>query len=244
MPELWLAFAAGMVSSLHCIGMCGPVVMGCIAPKPVQISLNGIAAMSTKSSTITPHLLYNSGRVISYSLIGIAAGLIGSAAILSPRLQSGFGIVLGSLMIFMAFLQMKPKQATKNDGLAKRLLTSVTNSHSPDAKFLIGFLTPLLPCGLLYGMAAQAAATSSPLSGAAIMGAFAFGSAPALLLAGVLSGMLSIKIRKMGTTFAAILLIVMGTLTIARGIGFYKGPQLFHSEKESCCGSSSQISNH
>src|SRR5689334_19403921 len=102
MLELWLAFAAGILSSLHCVGMCGPIVMGCIAPRPVQISFSGNTGMMvTKVSAVTPHLLYNSGRIISYTLIGMAAGVIGSAALFSPQMQSAFSIILGLLMILM-----------------------------------------------------------------------------------------------------------------------------------------------
>ncbi len=239
MPELWLALAAGLLSSLHCVGMCGPIVMGCVAPRPIQISLSGNTAIAvTKSSTITPHLLYNSGRVISYAMIGMAAGLIGSAALLSPVLQSGFGIALGSLMIVMALLQMNiyPKffHREQKNSLPQRIFLSIKESKAFEAKFLIGFLTPLLPCGLLYGMAAQAAASSSPVTGAMEMGAFALGAVPALVVTGLLSGMIGAKIRKLGTTFAALLIIVMGLLTIARGAGIYHGTMLFQPEQHTC----------
>jgi sulfite exporter TauE/SafE len=239
MVELWLAFFAGMLSSLHCIGMCGPIVMGCIAPRPVEISIAGSsAAISTKASMVAPHLLYNSGRVVSYSMIGMAAGLIGSAALISARLQSGFGIALGSLMIIMALFQMNiyPKFFRKGKGIffSHKILSSIKESKASEAKFLIGFLTPLLPCGLLYGMAAHAAASSSPVTGAVEMGVFALGSAPALLVTGLLSGMIGARIRKFGTTFATVLIIIMGILTIARGAGIYQGASFFQNEEHIC----------
>jgi len=239
MLELWLAFASGIFSSLHCVGMCGPVVMGCIAPRPVQISLAGnTGAVASKASAISPHLLYNSGRVISYSVIGMAAGFIGSAALLSPRLQSAFGIAFGSVMIVMALFQMNiyPKffHKEKKNSIPQRIFSSIKGSNASEAKFLIGFLTPLLPCGLLYGMAAHAAASSSPVTGAMEMGAFAFGSVPALLVTGLASGMIGTRIRKFGTTFAAILLIAMGLLTIARGAGIYHGITIFGHEEHLC----------
>jgi sulfite exporter TauE/SafE len=196
------------------------------------------AAIMTKGSAITPHLLYNSGRVISYSMIGMAAGFIGSAALISPGLQSGFGIALGSLMIVMTLFQMNvfSKFARKENkaSLSQKIFSSIKSSKAFEAKFLIGFLTPLLPCGLLYGMAAQAAASSSPVTGAMVMGAFAFGSAPALLVTGLLSGMIGVRIRKLGTTFAALLIIVMGLLTIARGAGLYHGAIVFGHEEHVC----------
>lgn len=239
MLELWLAFFAGMLSSMHCIGMCGPIVMGCVTDRPVEISISGsTAAFTTKATAIAPHLLYNSGRVISYSMIGMAAGFIGSAALISARLQSGFAIAFGALMIVMALFQMNayPKifRREKKNGFAGKIFSQVKTSKASEAKFLIGFLTPLLPCGLLYGMAAHAAASSSPVIGAMEMGAFAFGSAPALLVLGLFSGMIGARIRKLGTTFAAVLLIMMGLLTIARGAGIYHGASLFQYEEHMC----------
>lgn len=242
MLELWLAFFAGILSSLHCVGMCGPIVMGCVAPRPVEISIIGsTAAYPSKVSAAAPHVLYNTGRIISYSMIGMLAGFIGSAAILSPRLQSGFSIALGSLMVFMALFQMdiyprliRKEQNPPRRTFVQKIFSQIKNSKASEAKFLIGFLTPLLPCGLLYGMAAHAAASSSPVTGALEMGAFAFGSAPALLIAGLFAGMVGARIRKFGTTFAAILIIVMGLLTIARGAGMYHGSFLLQHEEHLC----------
>jgi len=85
-------------------------------------------------------------------------------------------------------------------------------------------------------MAAAAAATLSPITGAATMGAFAVGSIPALVATGLLSGAIGSRIRLFGTRFAVVLLIIMGILTIGRGAGFYKGGALFQSEEEPCCG--------
>ncbi|MDP4219986.1 MAG: sulfite exporter TauE/SafE family protein [Bacteroidota bacterium] len=239
MLELWLAFLAGTLSSLHCIGMCGPIIMGCVAPRPIQISVSGnSAAFGSKAVAITPHLLYNSGRVLSYSMIGMIAGLVGSAALLSTALQMGFSIALGSMMIVMALFQLNiyPKlfRKERKDSFTKKFFSTIQSSKASEAKFLIGFLTPLLPCGLLYGMAAHAATSSSPVTGALEMGAFAFGSVPALMVTGLLSGAIGVRIRKYGTIFAAVLLVVMGLLTIARGAGIYRGATLLPFEQHVC----------
>ncbi|MEP7234322.1 MAG: sulfite exporter TauE/SafE family protein [Ignavibacteriota bacterium] len=239
MVELWLVFLAGILSSLHCVGMCGPIVAGCITPIPIQIvGAGGAGLVSSRVSAITPHLLYNGGRVISYSIIGTAAGLVGSAALLSPRLQSGFGIVFGFVMVAMALFQMnlypKRKQVVREVSLAQKIFSSVRSLNQYEGKFLVGFLTPLLPCGLIYGMAAHAATSSSPVFGAIEMGVFALGSVPALLVVGLLSGMIGARIRKLGTTFAALLILVMGLLTIARGLGIYHGVSVFQYGEHLC----------
>jgi sulfite exporter TauE/SafE len=242
MAELWLAFVGGFVSSMHCVGMCGPIVIGCVSSQPIEISLTSVSAtsISTKihSLQFMPHLLYHSGRLISYSIIGAIAGFIGSTAIFSISLQAGFGIAFGMIMIATALFQMNiyPKIINTPNKISfiQKIFSQIRSSTAFEAKFLIGFLTPLLPCGLLYGMTAHAAASLSPVTGAFEMGAFAFGAVPALALTGMLSGAIGVRIRKFGSNFAAILLIIMGLLTVARGAGIYHGS--FIHEVEHVCG--------
>ena len=139
MLDLWLAFITGILSSLHCIGMCGPIVMGCVtSQKPVQISLSGGTTIeSSKVGLFTPHLLYNSGRVISYSIVGVTAGFIGAGALISSGLQSGFSMVLGSIMILMALFQMNllPQNLLwkQNKGFLNRMISDVVHSKAPEA---------------------------------------------------------------------------------------------------------------
>lgn len=243
MDTLWFAVVTGFLSSLHCIGMCGPIVVGYVSQRPVQISMPGGAASSvTRVVSIAPQLVYNLGRVISYSLIGAVAGFIGATTVISRDIQDIVSIVLGTIMILFALAQLgifrgllKGAGKKGGNGMITNFLTGITRSAGLDSRFILGLMTPLLPCGLLYGMAMVAAATLSPIAGAATMGAFAIGSIPALVAAGLLSGVIGSRIRLFGTRFAVLLLMIMGILTIGRGAGFYKGGALFQSEEEPCC---------
>ncbi|HEY6172354.1 MAG TPA: sulfite exporter TauE/SafE family protein [Candidatus Kapabacteria bacterium] len=243
MDTLWIAVVTGFLSSLHCIGMCGPIVVGYVSQRPVQISMPGGATSSIlRVSSIAPQLVYNLGRVISYSLIGALAGFLGATTLISRNIQDVVSIVLGSIMILFALAQLgvfrrlvKRTGRKERKGIITNFLSGVTRSGGLDSRLILGLMTPLLPCGLLYGMAAVAAATLSPITGAATMGAFAIGSIPALVAAGMLSGVIGSRIRLFGTRFAVVLLIIMGILTIGRGAGFYKGGALFQSEEEPCC---------
>lgn len=243
MDTLWLAVVTGFLSSLHCIGMCGPIVVGYVSQRPVQISLSGGAASSVaRVSSIAPQLVYNLGRVISYSLIGALAGFLGATTLISSDIQDVVSIVLGSIMILFALAQLgtfrgflKGVGKKRGNGMITNFLSGITRSGGLDSRFILGLMTPLLPCGLLYGMAMAAAATLSPIAGAATMGAFAIGSIPALVATGLLSGVIGSRMRLFGTRFAVLLLIIMGILTIGRGAGFYKGGALFQSDEEQCC---------
>lgn len=243
MDTLWLAVVTGFLSSLHCIGMCGPIVVGYVSQRPVQISMPGGATSSiAKVSSIAPQLVYNLGRVISYSMIGALAGFLGATTLISNNVQDVVSIVLGTIMILFALAQLgifrgllKGIGKKGGNGIITNFLSGITRSGGLDSRFILGLMTPLLPCGLLYGMAMAAAATLSPIAGAATMGAFAIGSIPALVATGLLSGVIGSRIRLFGTRFAVLLLIIMGILTIGRGAGFYKGGALFQSAEEPCC---------
>ncbi len=239
MPELWLAFITGLVSSLHCVGMCGPMISGCFAGQvqatPVTIDLPGVKKRRF-ADVVIPQSLYHGGRFISYAMIGMIAGGLGSFLFISDSLRQTVAIVLGALMIVASLFQMN-FFSLKGTSLVGRkitnVLTALTRSDLKESKLLLGLVTPLLPCGLLYGMVLQAAATHSPVSGALVLGSFALGTVPAL--AGVVAVIerLSLRIRKYGSTIAAIFIMVMGIVTICRGLGIYHDP--FTPAEKSCC---------
>jgi uncharacterized protein len=219
--------------------MCGPIITGYVAQKPIAISLpDGRSETVSSTLSLTSHVMYHTGRIISYSLIGAMAGLAGAAIMIGSTFQSTVSIILGIFMIVFGLGQLgliKVKRKSGKESIGTRVLSSLSKSAGVESRLILGLLTPLLPCGLLYGMAAAAAATNSPFSGALTMGAFALGSVPALFAAGLMASTLGSKFKLFGTRFAVILLIIMGLLTIGRGAGFYKGGALFSSEKESCC---------
>lgn len=241
MPELLLAFAAGIFSSMHCVGMCGPIVMGCSTASSVHtIQIEGIgngSAISTRNSFIIPQAFYHIGRIISYATLGIFAGLFGVAVVLSSSIQRPVTIGLGVLMIFAALFQLdviKISWQKNRKGKMLGILSSIIKSSSAESRFLVGLLTPLLPCGLLYGMVIHSAALNSPLLGAASMSSFALGAVPALLALATVSNKVSAKLRKNGTRVAAGFIIAMGIITILRGAGVYTDP--FNTHSDSSCG--------
>lgn len=184
MPELSLlaAFLVGLLGGAHCVGMCGGIV----------------AAMSLQGGVRQPfgmHLGYNLGRILSYTLAGALAGLIGSAAFLSDRLlplQQGLyvlaQVVLILLGLYLAGLNRAVLVLERAGGaLWARLqphLGRMLPIRSPVQAVLAGGLWGWLPCGLVYSVLVSALASGSWLEGAALMFAFALGTLPNLLAMG------------------------------------------------------------
>ncbi len=168
---LTAAVAAGVITSLHCAGMCGPLACT-VCLKPCGRGSHTAAAG------------YHLARTASYGLVGLGAGLIGRP--LADLLDAG-GTRTMAWIFVLFFLAI----AT---GLDKRLrlplpaspaarLLAPAGKHGPlAASATLGFFTPLLPCAPLYLVVAAAALSGSALTGAGIMLAFAAGTIPLLWL--------------------------------------------------------------
>jgi len=92
-------------------------------------------------------------------------------------------------------------------------------SPTIESKFYIGFLTPLLPCGLLYSAFIIAAASGSALQGAATMALFGIGIVPALVIVGFVSTFFRLRLRTWGDKLAATTIVLMGIMMLMRGLG-------------------------
>ena len=162
------ALVAGLITSIHCAGMCGP--LACAACTKSQGSGSAPAA-----------LVYHGTRILSYGVLGLLAGSIGRAV--SDVLLGG-----GTRWLTWAFVAFFVIVAT---GLDKRLRIPVAGAWmanalgGQDAVFaraaMLGTLTPFIPCGPLYLMLAASALAGSAWAGAAVMAAFAVGTVPLIL---------------------------------------------------------------
>ncbi|HKJ91452.1 MAG TPA: sulfite exporter TauE/SafE family protein [Oceanipulchritudo sp.] len=170
----WPAFLAGVVTSLHCAGMCGPLACY-IAPRP-----------GSPSSFATVASLYQIGRLLSYTLIGALAGGLGMITLgwvdLYQHSLSRFlpwVLVLFFLLVAFRLDRLFPKPAFLVPwiGRAQRKAQSLPR---PLSGLLIGLLTPLLPCGPLYAVFGLALMTQSPVRGAEFLLLFGLGTLPLL----------------------------------------------------------------
>ena len=207
--ELWTAFTLGLVGSLHCAGMCGPLAMA------VPVIGRGSAAIAFS------RLIYNSGRVITYVFIGTLFGLLGQAFALAG-IQRWISIAAGVLIITGLLVSLKWGNSTMMTlwiVRLKGLFGGALRQRSIPSHFSLGLVNGLLPCGLVYVAAAAAVTTGAWYHGAIYMFFFGLGTLPMMLGIGMLIGKLGQKWRLRLQNLVPVSLAIVGGLLILRGAG-------------------------
>ncbi len=206
----------------HCIGMCGGIVL----TYTLKIQENDPVSRPSKWQLIKPHLLYNTGRIITYTFLGEIFGVIGGTlgVIFAIRdFQGGLQLFAGIIMLFMGIELAGLIPSLSPDtfpGIStfKRLVTSLFNQVNRKNIFGLGLVLGFLPCGLVYAAGAKAAATQSFVGGMLTMLVFGLGTFPAMFLSGMTAHLISNKLRHRLYRLAAIMVIVLAVFTILRGI--------------------------
>lgn len=218
-----IIFTMGLFGSLHCIGMCGGLIMAC----SVKFA-KGRAGFT---------IFYNAGRILSYALIGVLMGVLGKGALTSElfMLREVLPVVAGVVMIVIGLdilgilpLALKrrlssilPRKAI--DGFITRRLRS---GRSP--AFVLGILNGLIPCGLVYAAALKASTTGSPFSGAMVMASLGAGTLLPLLFVGTLTTKKLFVKGRVFSTISAVILIALGTKAIYFAVGVGKTAHMMH----------------
>jgi len=211
-------FLTGLFGSAHCVGMCGPIVLS------YAVHLRG---SSIRRASIH-HLLYNAGRVATYVTLGFAAGLLGAVVVHIGPLQDIVSVVAGAVMVVLGLTNLRVVPAFSLQGSTAGLMAAYRRGvglliKSPGrlSRLLLGVFNGFLPCGLVYAALFKAAATGSPLMGAATMSAFGAGTITVMFLLGTFSTQISNRARRAGEKVAAILIVVMGLSLLLRGLGWH-----------------------
>ncbi len=201
--SLGLMFIFGLLTSLHCIAMCGGLVLS------GSLNRKGFSQI----------FIYNGGRLISYTLIGLIAGGIGHTVNPSgifkgviPFLGGGFMILLG-LKALNLFPFLRKFNIRMPSLIARKIMTGKYNSY-----FIIGLLSGLMPCGPLQMVQLYAMGTKSAVIGAASSFVFALGTVPLLLTFGLLNSLVLKKHMKIISALSASIVLVLGVLMIGRGL--------------------------
>jgi len=209
----------------HCIGMCGGIV--------VAYSTIKISPESSKVSKSVAHLLYNFGRVFTYTILGAMFGALGGVALFSNYANGALLIFAGVVMILAGLSLMgKIKFLTiiehsfSSSSFYKNTFKKVLNSKSNTSFFLLGMLNGLLPCGFVYFFAITAASTADPLYGALVMFIFGVSTIPAMFGVGFLTSLASAtSFRNMMMSLSSVAVILYGAFTIYNGYGYISNPQ-------------------
>lgn len=226
---LLTVFAASLLGSLHCAGMCGPFVA-------VYSAAGGGAGRERKAGTgqalpvadqpvrrwrslLAPHFAYHGGRGVTYVSLGAAAGLLGASLdwvgrsaglIRVAALVSGVLVMLWGLGVLVPRLPIK---SPLQNFLGRRLVR-LRRKPAVTQATLLGAFTPMLPCGWLYAFVVMSAGAGGPWGGAALMAAFWLGTIPALLGMGLVAGRLGRTLRARMPVITGVSLIVLGLFTI------------------------------
>jgi len=205
------AFLLGVLSSAHCIGMCGPLALAVPSPKQSFGARLGSA------------IAMNGGRIVTYALIGAGFGLFGRGLQLAG-LQQVVSIVLGVVII----LGLLVPRVFRSIGIgrvagtfvmrAQGLMARQLKRTSPEGLFFTGMLNGLLPCGMVYLAAAGALAQNGWLQGALFVVFFGLGTWPALVGLKVSGSYLGPGLRTVLRKAAPYAYAIMGVLFILRGL--------------------------
>ncbi len=220
--EIVPAFLVGLLSSAHCIGMCGPLAtLGC------RSKLTGGAWAP---------LGFSIGKLMSYSLLGYLAALLGSLLLDAAGLQHATAWVsIGGGVLMLLALALAYLLPTSG-GFLSKFSIAVSKRALRWGKWMspgLGFAAAFLPCGVLYAMVARSAAVESPWSGMFIMQAFGVGTMPALLGIGVLLRKLPARWSRYGNAAAGALLAITAFVLLWRGVA---GLAVDHGPPPCCTG--------
>lgn len=207
------ALVLGLMGSLHCIGMCGPIAF--------MLPVN----QKNKYKKAGQVLIYHFGRLMAYGVIGGLFGLLGKGLYIFG-IQQKLSILVGVLMILAVII---PYNSMSRFGLSKpvyRLIGKIKNSlgkalkkKTADTFLTIGFLNGFLPCGLVYMALLGAIAMGSAVEGSLYMILFGLGTVPLMTAAVYLSGVLKDSAKQRIRKLIPVFVIIIGVLFILRGMG-------------------------
>ncbi len=216
----------GLVGSLHCAGMCGPLALA--LPGTGRLTCGFVAG----------RLAYNLGRIITYCLLGVVFGLLGRTLVLAG-IQRWVSITLGITLLVGLFssrkLSLRGPVSALVSGLKARMGRLLAH-RSFASLFLLGSLNGLLPCGLVYVACAGAVATGGLASGLEYMAGFGLGTVPMMLGIGISGRLMPLQVRLLLRKAIPVSVFVLAFLLIVRGLGLgipYLSPDLAASSP--CC---------
>ena len=207
---LYSAFIFGLISSFHCIGMCGPIAM----MLPVD--------RSNEAKKITQIITYHIGKLTAYGTLGLIFGLLGRSFYLAG-MQQQLSIIVGILMILVAVI---PERIFAKYNFSKpiyRVITKVKSSLGQQFKnksykslFTIGLLNGFLPCGMVYVALFGAIAMQSISLSVLYMILFGIGTIPMLTTVVYVSNLLSFSFRGTIQKTIPLVAVIIGMLFVKK----------------------------
>ena len=208
--ELWTALILGFAGSFHCVGMCGPIAMS------IPRSSSGFGALTFNA------VIYNSGRIFVYGLLGLLFGTLGTQISIAG-FQGWTSISLGVLMVVIVILNRYFKTHSR-PSVYKKLTQTISiyyglliRRNSRTALLGMGLLNGVLPCAFVYSGLAVAALTESPFHSMFYMMLFGIGTFPAMYFMYLSPSVISLNLRNSIKKMVPFLAFSLGIFLIIRG---------------------------
>lgn len=231
---LFAGLLLGLFSSLHCIGMCGPIALMI----PVSKNNKWLRALQIA--------LYHFGRITTYCLLGIVFAIVGKSFSLAG-IQQQVSIAIGILLIVLAISSDKvlfnlpvSKFLFSFSQIAKANIASYLKDKNLKAQFLLGFFNGFLPCGMVYAALFAALTMKDAIDTFVFMFLYGIGTVPLMTIVVLFSNSIRMTFGKKLQKLIPLFLIIMGTLFILRGSGLNlpyispSGTALFIKQNPNC----------
>jgi len=205
-----VAFYIGLFGSIHCIGMCGPLAFAMPA-----------AGKGSSWWLLLDKLIYQLGRITSYTVLGLIIGIVGKQIWLLG-FQQGLSLISGLLIILAAIASwlklsfFRSGKAGKTFQAVNRLIGYALQHHW--GHYAIGLLNGLLPCGFVYIALLGAVNTHNIISAGWYMVYFGLGTLPLMYLAAIGSGFISLQLRRKLNRAIPYVMVCLGFWFILRGL--------------------------
>ncbi len=223
---IWLALTTGILGSLHCAGMCGPIVLNLPGSDKLNINL------------IFSRLMYHSGRILSYAALGLIAGIPG-IWLKSPEWQQRLSIFSGAILLLAVLITLLGRKgripSAWSNYISKGMMV-LLNKSSWWRWSALGAVNGLLPCGMVYVALAGALASGSSMQGAVYMAAFGLGTLPMMMVLSMGPVFLPLKFKLKLRHVIPYTTFIVGVLLVVRGLNLgipYLSPERV-VEKDTC----------
>lgn len=206
------ALAIGFLGSFHCVGMCGPIAMALPATS------------SSRFAFLSGRLLYNMGRIITYSVFGLLAGLAGHT-IATAGFQKTVSIVSGVLILLVVLLPLLYTKMKLNGAFIysftnkiKLAFKKLFTLRSKFTMFWIGLVNGLLPCGFVYLAVIASLGAPGKMGGMAYMLFFGLGTLPMMFTLSLTGKLVGAKYQPYIRKATPVIAFLMAAFLIWRGI--------------------------
>jgi len=201
-----LIFVVGLLTSIHCIAMCGGIALSQSVRKQIH------------KINFVPAILYNIGRIVSYTAIGGVVGGIGGIITPTGQFKGVVAVIAGIFMFFMGLKMLNIIVLANWFKLELPKLNLIKKTNPLTSPFVIGLLNGFMPCGPLQTMQLYALGTGSVLNGALSMFFFSLGTVPLMLGFGIITSFISGKSGRNIMKASGVLVMILGIIMLNRGL--------------------------